>query len=136
MSNRPAILMVDDEPSCLQVLTSALSSMDYQLICAVKVTDALTLARDRNPHLVLLDVVMPEMDGFALCRHLREDAATKDLAIIFLSSLQDPQDRTRGIDLGAVDFITKPFDPAEIRARVRRQVELQEERRRFLASAL
>jgi len=74
---------------------------------------------------------MPEMDGFEVCRRLREDAATRDLAIIFLSSLQTPQDRVRGIELGAVDFITKPFDPDEIRARVRRQVALQEERRRL-----
>ena len=135
-TSRPAILLVDDEPICLQVLTSALSGDDYQLICAVKSTDALNLARTRKPHLVLLDVVMPEMDGFSVCHQLRRDTATRDLAIIFLSSLQDPQDRIRGIELGAVDFITKPFDPAEVRARVRRQVELQEERRNLMAPAL
>ena len=136
MSNRPTILLVDDEPSCLQVLTAALSGVECQLICAIKATDALKLARERNPHLVLLDVIMPEMDGFAVCRQLRGEAATTDLAIIFLSSLQDPQDRTRGIELGAVDFITKPFDPAEVRARVRRQVELQEERRKLMTPAM
>jgi DNA-binding response OmpR family regulator len=135
-STRPGILLVDDEPSCLQVLTSALGSGDYQLICAVKPADALKLARERNPHLVLLDVMMPEMDGFDVCRHLRGEAVTKDLPIIFLSSLQDPRERTRGIELGAVDFITKPFDPAEVRARVRRQVELQEERRKLLTQAI
>jgi DNA-binding response OmpR family regulator len=133
---KPAILLVDDEPSCLQVLTSALGATDYQLVCAVKPADALNLARTRKPHLVLLDVMMPEMDGFSVCQQLRGDAATKDLPIIFLSSLQDPQDRTRGIELGAVDFITKPFDPGEVRARVRRQVELQEERRKFMTPAL
>jgi DNA-binding response OmpR family regulator len=131
MFNRPAILLVDDEPSCLQVLTSALQGTEYQLLCATKPADALKLACERNPHVVLLDVMMPEMDGFAVCNRLRGEAATKDLAIIFLSSLQDPEDRARGIELGAVDFITKPFNPAEVRARVRRQVELQEERRRF-----
>ena len=134
--SKPTILLVDDEPTCLQVLTSALGNKDYQLICAVNPADALNLARQRDPHLVLLDVMMPDMDGFDVCRQLRGEAATKDLAIIFLSSLQDPQDRTRGIELGAVDFITKPFDPAEVRARVRRQVELQEERRRLLTPAL
>jgi DNA-binding response OmpR family regulator len=136
IASKPAILMVDDEPSCLQVLTAALAGNDYQLICTVRPRDALKLARDRNPHVVLLDVVMPEIDGFAVCRQLRGEAVTKDLAIIFLSSLQDPQDRTRGIELGAVDFITKPFDPSEVRARVRRHVELQEERRRLLAPEL
>lgn len=135
MSQKPAILIVDDEPSCIAVLSAALSGSNYQLICAVKPAEALKLARDRHPHVVLLDVVMPEMDGFEVCRQLRADAATKDLPIIFLSSLDDSQDRTRGIELGAVDFITKPFDPAEVRARVRRHVELQEERRR-LAPAL
>jgi DNA-binding response OmpR family regulator len=113
---------------CIAVLSAALSGNNYQLICAVKAADALKLARDRNPHVVLLDVMMPELDGFGVCRQLRADPATKDLAIIFLSSLNDSQDRIRGIELGAVDFITKPFDPAEIRARVRRHVELQEER--------
>jgi DNA-binding response OmpR family regulator len=136
MTNRPTVLLVDDEPSCLQVLTAALSGIDCQLICAVKAADALKIARERSPHLVLLDVMMPEMDGFALCRHLRGEDATKDLAIIFLSSLQDPQDRTQGIELGAVDFITKPFDAGEVRARVRRHVELQEERRRLLTPTL
>jgi len=130
---KPSILLVDDEPACIQVLSSALNGDGYQLICAVKPADALKLARERSPHLVLLDVIMPGLDGFAVCRQLRGEQATKDLPIIFLSSLQDPQDRTRGIELGAVDFITKPFDPAEVRARVRRHIELQEERRRLIA---
>ena len=129
--SRAAILLVDDESSCLQMLTAALSGTDYQLICTTKPADALRLARDRSPHLVLLDVMMPEMDGFSVCQHLRTEPATRDLPIIFLSSLHDPTDRARGIDLGAVDFITKPFDPIEVRARVRRQVQLQEERRRL-----
>jgi DNA-binding response OmpR family regulator len=129
MFNKPAILLVDDEPSCLQVLTSALGTTEYQLICAVKAADALKLAREREPYVVLLDVKMGEMDGFELCHHLRADTATRDVPIIFLSSLNDPKDRTKGIEIGAVDFITKPFDPAEVRARVRRQVQLQQERR-------
>lgn len=118
------------------MLTSALSGTEYQLICATKASDAMKLARERKPHLVLLDVVMPDLDGFALCAHLRAHNATKDLPIIFLSSLQDSSDRVRGIELGAVDFITKPFDPAEIRARVRRQVELQEERLKLMNQPL
>lgn len=132
---RPSILLVDDDAVSLQMLNSTLSGGDYQVICAIKPADALKLARERNPHVVLLDVVMPEMDGFEVCRRLREDAATRDLAIIFLSSLQTPQDRARGIELGAVDFISKPFDADEIRARVRRQVALQEEHRQLQVHA-
>lgn len=134
--NPPAVLLVDDEAISLQMLSAALQGMDCQLICAIKPADALRLARERKPHLVLLDVVMAGMDGFEVCRQLRADPETKDLSIIFLSSLQDSQDRIRGIELGAVDFITKPFNPAEVRARVRRQVELQEERRKLVTPAL
>lgn len=131
--SRPSILLLDDDAVSLQILTSALAGTDYQLMCAIKPADALRLARERTPHLILLDVVMPEMDGFEVCRRLRDDAVTRDLAIIFLSSLQNTSDRVRGIELGAVDFISKPFDPDEVRARVRRQVALQEERRQLQA---
>lgn len=131
-SSRPAVLLVDDDALSLQMLSASLQGLDYQLICTIKPADALRFARDRKPHLVLLDVMMADMDGFEVCRRLRSDDQTKDLSIIFLSSLQDPRDRIQGIELGAVDFITKPFDAAEVRARVRRQVELQEERRRLL----
>jgi len=129
---RPSILLLDDDVVSHQILNSALQGTGYQLISAIKPADGLKLARERNPHLILLDIVMPEMDGFEVCRRLREDAATRDLAIIFLSGLNNTQDRVRGIELGAVDFISKPFDPDEIKARVRRQVTLQEERRQLL----
>lgn len=129
---KPTVLLVDDDPVSLRVLVAALNGNGYQLMCATKGEDALSIARDRKPNLILLDVMMPGMDGFAVCRQLREDARTKDLPIIFLSGLQDPQDRVRGIELGAVDFVTKPFDAAEVRARVRRQVELQQERHKLL----
>ena len=132
LTAKPGILLVDDDPVSLRVLVGALNGNGYQLMCATKGEDALAIARDRKPILVLLDVMMPGMDGFAVCRQLRADVRTKDLPIIFLSGLQDPQDRVRGIELGAVDFVTKPFDAAEVRARVRRQVELQEERRKLL----
>ncbi len=118
------------------MLSASLQDLDYQLICTVKPADALRFAKERQPHLVLLDVVMADMDGFEVCRRLRADDQTRDLSIIFLSSLKDPHDRIRGIELGAVDFITKPFDAAEVRARVRRHVDLQEERRRLLAPVL
>jgi len=132
-ASRPSILLLDDDAVSHEILRSALQGTDYQLISAIKPADGLKLARERNPHLVLLDVLMPEMDGFEVCCRLREDAATRDLAIIFLSGLNNAQDRVRGIELGAVDFISKPFDPDEIRARVRRQVALQEERRQLQA---
>jgi DNA-binding response OmpR family regulator len=134
-STKPAILLVDDEPSCLQMFDLRPGRHGIPAYLRHQADDALKLARERNPHLVLLDVMMPEMDGFAVCQNLRQEPTTQNLAIIFLSALQDPQERTRGIELGAVDFITKPFEPSEVRARVRRQVELQEERRKLLALA-
>jgi DNA-binding response OmpR family regulator len=131
-SDKPAVLLVDDEAVNLQVLSAALDGMDYKLICAINPIEALRLAQERKPHLVLLDVMMPGMDGFEVCRRLRADEQTRGASIIFLSSLHDPRDRIQGIELGAVDFITKPFNTAEVRARVRRQVELQDERRQLL----
>lgn len=135
-SPKPAILLVDDEPTCLRLLSSALADGDYQLLATTCAAEAMELARKHNPHLVLLDVLMPGMDGFAVCREFRADPATKNIPIIFLSGLQDARDRVRGIELGAVDFITKPFEPAEVSARVRRQVEIQKERRQWLQQAV
>jgi DNA-binding response OmpR family regulator len=128
----PTLLLVDDERISLRMLEAALDTGDYTLLTTTDPVEALTLACEHRPHLLLLDVVMPGMDGFTLCQQLRAEARTKDIPVIFLSSLQDPADRVRGLELGAVDFISKPFNTAEIRARVRRHVDLHDERMALL----
>ena len=112
------ILIVDDEVPNLQLLTQLLSEAGYQVRPATSPRLALKSALAKPPNLILLDVKMPEMDGFELCRRLKSNAATKDIPVIFLSSLRDTEDKVRGLQLGALDYVSKPFQPKEVIARV------------------
>jgi len=124
-SKRTTILLVDDDPINLNVLFQALEGHDYRLLAARSGEEALKIAQRAAPILILLDVQMPGIDGYETCRRLKGDPFTKDVAIIFLTALQDTREKVKGLSLGAVDFITKPFDTDEILARVARQVEMQ-----------
>ena len=119
------ILLVDDDPINLNVLFQALEGCNYRLLAARSGEEALKIAHRAVPTLILLDVQMPGIDGYETCRRLKADRVTQDAAIIFLTALQDTQEKVKGLSLGAVDFITKPFDTDEILARVARQVEMQ-----------
>lgn len=138
----PTILLVDDNPTNLQVLYAALDGRGYTLLVARSGEQAIKTARKARPALILLDVMMPGLDGYETCVRLAEDGATRECAVIFLSALHDPKDKVRGLELGAVDFITKPFDTDEVVARVERQLEVQgkqhalAEQNRRLASQL
>ncbi len=112
------ILIVDDEVPNLQLLTQLLSEAGYQVRPSTSPRLALKSALAKPPNLILLDVKMPEMDGFELCRRLKSNAATKDIPVIFLSSLRDTGDKVRGLQLGALDYVSKPFQPKEVIARV------------------
>lgn len=120
---RPRLLIVDDEPTNLQVLRQVLQP-DYRLLFATDGARALELARTQQPNLILLDVMMPHMDGYAVCRALKADAATQTIAVIFVTALSDPTDEARGFDLGCVDYITKPISAAIVRARVKTHLSL------------
>ncbi|MBD3305235.1 SpoIIE family protein phosphatase [candidate division KSB3 bacterium] len=126
------ILVVDDSRINRMALTKSLSKEHYALFEAESADAALTFISHRKPDLILLDIVMPEMSGFDLCRLLKQQSATHEIPIIFITSLDTPEDKIKGLELGAVDFITKPFDTAEILARVRTQVELQQMYRTLL----
>ncbi len=114
----PAILLVDDIPANLRVLYESLNGRDYRLFIANSGEQALEVTRRSHPDLILLDIMMPDVDGFEVCRRLKQDPATADIAIIFLSALDDTADKIRGLELGAVDYVTKPFHPDEVAARV------------------
>jgi DNA-binding NtrC family response regulator len=118
-SNAPQILLVDDNATNLQVLYQTLEGNQYRLLAARNGKDALTIAQRARPDLILLDVMMPEMDGFETCRALKTDARTRGCAVIFLSAVTDARDKVRGLELGAVDFINKPFQAEEVLARVK-----------------
>ena len=120
---RPRLLLVDDEPTNLQVLRHVLQA-DYRLLFATDGARALQVAREQLPQLILLDIMMPGMDGYAVCRALKADAATASTPVIFITALNDSQDETAGFDVGGVDYLTKPVSPPVVRARVRTHLSL------------
>jgi DNA-binding NtrC family response regulator len=112
------IMLVDDVPLNLEILKEALRPLGHTLLLATSGRQCLELARQSPPALVLLDVMMPEIDGLEVCRRMKADPALRHVPIIFCSSLDDTAAKVRGLQAGAVDFITKPYEPAEIVARV------------------
>jgi sigma-B regulation protein RsbU (phosphoserine phosphatase) len=122
---RPRLLLVDDDPANLQVLYRTLEPEGYEFVIAQSGEEALRVAPDARPALILLDIKMPGIGGFETCRRLKSDSQTRDSPIIFMSALTDAQDKVLGFDLGAVDYITKPFDAGEVRARIRTHLELR-----------
>lgn len=115
---RPRLLVVDDQPINIQVLHQ-IFSVDHQVLMATNGGDALQLCRERLPDLVLLDAVMPGMDGFEVCARLKADPMTRDIPVIFVTAQNDASQETRALDLGAADFILQPVNPTVVRARVR-----------------
>ena len=121
----PTILIVDDTPDNIALLSSLLRDT-YKLKIATNGTKALQLARaEPQPDLILLDVMMPEVDGYETCRRLKEDPATAALPVIFLTAKIQPEDEQKGLALGAVDYITKPISPSIVTARVATQLQLK-----------
>ena len=112
------ILLVDDNPTNLQLLFETLDGRGYKLLVAKDGKTALSIVRKIYPNLILLDIMMPEIDGYEVCRQLKADPNASEIPVIFLSALTDTKDKVQGLDLGAVDYITKPFQPEEVIARV------------------
>jgi len=128
---KPRILLVDDRPENIEILTELLCE-DYQMLVALNGPKALEIvAKGDPPDLVLLDVMMPEMDGYEVCRRLQENEASRGIPVIFVTAKNDEADEAKGFDLGAVDFITKPLSPSIVKVRVRTQLALKEARNRI-----
>ena len=121
---KPKLLVVDDQPANIQVLHRAFSA-EYQVFMATNGPQALSVCREQHPDLVLLDVVMDGMDGHEICRQMRADPNTRDIPVIFVTAHNDPVQETKGLDLGAVDFISKPINPDVVKARVRTHLKLK-----------
>jgi sigma-B regulation protein RsbU (phosphoserine phosphatase) len=113
-----SILLVDDNPTNLQVLFQTLEGVGCKLLIAKNGNGALAIAGKARPDLILLDIMMPDIDGYEVCRQLKTDPATAGIPVIFLSALGETEDKVKGLQLGAVDYITKPFQPNEVIARV------------------
>ncbi len=112
------ILLVDDNATNLQVLHETLDGRGYKLLIAKNGESALAITHKAKPSLILLDIMMPGMDGFEVCRRLKADPETEEIPVIFLSALDDTKDKVKGLDLGAVDYVSKPFQAEEVIARV------------------
>lgn len=121
---RPCLLVVDDQPVNIQALYRIFAP-DHRVQMATSGAKALALCREDPPDLILLDVVMPEMDGYQVCERLQTDEATRNIPVIFVTSHNDAAQETRGLELGAVDFIAKPVNPAVVRARVKTHLTLK-----------
>ena len=124
-AEQQVVLLVDDEPANIQIVNSILKDT-YKTRIATNGAKALELAnQDPAPDLILLDVMMPGMDGYEVCSRLKESAQTKDIPVIFLTGQTEIDDETRGFEVGAVDYIHKPFSPAVVQARVRTHLALR-----------
>ncbi|HJW03515.1 MAG TPA: diguanylate cyclase [Azospira sp.] len=124
LPERPRLLVVDDQPINIQTLYQIFHT-DHEVFMATSGEQALDFCRNTPPDLILLDVVMPGMDGLEVCRQLKADAATADIPVIFVTAQSDPEDETNALGAGGVDFIPKPVNPAVVRARVKTHLTLK-----------
>lgn len=124
-NDKQIILIVDDLPKNLQVLGSVLKKEGYRIAFAKSGEQALNYTANTPPDLILLDVMMPGMDGYEVCKQLKENKNTMDIPVIFITALGDVDDEYKGFELGGVDYITKPFHPKIVKARVNNQLRLK-----------
>lgn len=129
------ILVVDDEPANIEVIADIFDD-DYDVLIATDGQRALEIAGTSEPEVVLLDVMMPGMDGFEVCRRLKDQRATADIAVIFITGMGDVDAEAKGLELGAVDYVNKPINPPVVRRRVDNQIELKRARDRLAQLAI
>src|SRR5512138_493522 len=127
------ILVVDDTPANIQVLAGTLKEKGYQISVATNGKQALEVVERVHPDLILLDVMMPEMDGFETCRRLKESNGSREIPVIFLTAKTETTDIVKGFELGAVDYVAKPFNTHELLARVNTHLTVDELRRSLAA---
>lgn len=121
------VLVIDDSPEVLAVVAARLRPEGYRVLIAPDWTTGLDIAVELRPDLILLDLEMPEQNGLDVCRRLKVDPRTSSIPVIFLTACHDVEMKVHGFDLGAADYVTKPFHPAELRARVRVAVKAKQQ---------
>ena len=119
------ILCIDDDRDMLNLLEKILAGAGYKVITAGDGRQGLIKARSNKPDLILLDVTMPGIDGYEVCRKMKEEEATKDIPIIFITAKQQDEDEDKGLQMGAADYVRKPFYPPIVKSRVRTQLDLK-----------
>ena len=126
-TSRSSILIVDDINSNIELISYILKD-EYILETATNGLMALECVKENMPDLILLDVIMPGINGYQVCERLKDDERTKNIPVIFITSMDEIEDKTQGFELGAVDYITKPFDIAEVKARIQTHLALKDSR--------
>jgi diguanylate cyclase (GGDEF)-like protein len=124
---KPTVMVVDDSTSNIEILNGVLGS-DYEILFATNGKDALEVAREQMPDIILLDIVMPDMDGYEVCTRLKADSQTQEIPIIFITAMSLEEEESKGLSLGAIDYLTKPIRPSIVKARVRNHIELKRHR--------
>ncbi len=119
MSEPARVLIADDNPQGLELLDAILSATDYAVATAADGEEALRKVRDWKPDVLLLDVMMPRISGFEVCKQLKADPATSNVGVLMVTALDQPSDVDRAVDAGTDDFMTKPINPSELLGRVR-----------------
>jgi len=122
--HRPEIMVVDDDPDTLSILARYVRREGFKVAEASSGAECLRLVRQHRPDVILLDLMMPEMDGFAVCRALRTDSATAEIPVIMLTARDDVETRAEGMELGVSDFIAKPVVRRELTERIHAQLEM------------
>ena len=130
---KATILLVDDNDANLTVLAEALKSLDYQTVAVYNGKQALEITPGLRPDLIMMDVIMPTMDGFAACRALKEQEETKDIPVIFMTGLSDVEEKLKGFEVGGIDYITKPFQLQEVVARVTTHLTIRRQQQQLQA---
>ena len=125
IEGKPLVLVVDDNPQNLQLLGKILSENGYEVGVAQNGTQALKFLKKKPPDLILLDIMMAGMDGYEVCKKINEDMATRHIPVIFLTAKTETEDIVKGFEAGGVDYIQKPFNSAELLARVKTHVEIK-----------
>jgi len=131
MAESPIILIVDDNKSSILILNKILEKNNYKIFNVFDGIQAVSFIKETKPDLILLDIMMPEMDGFEVCSHIKSNPETKHISIIFITALQDAVNKIKGFEMGAVDYITKPFHHNEISARVKTHMTIIEMKNRL-----
>lgn len=135
MSDKPVIMVVDDEIANIELIAAVLEE-DYEIIFARSGEQAIDIARKAMPDLILLDVVMPGLDGYETCRRIKQDPDLADVPVIFTTGLDAVEDEVRGLAAGAIDYVTKPVQPVALRRRVSNHIDLKQMRDRLANLAL
>ncbi|MCL2077799.1 MAG: response regulator [Oscillospiraceae bacterium] len=118
-----SVLIVDDETFNLIAITHILEA-DYNILAVKSGLAAVNAAKEHNPDVILLDLVMPDMDGYAVITELKKSEQTRNIPVIFISGLDNPEDKEKGLHLGAADYLVKPFSPDLLKSRLLKQIEL------------